>query len=212
MRLRPSIVLTVCYGAGLATGLLHFGGPLGAPAVSLALVVSRRPLALVAAGAALVGRLHADLALSGDARRCGARWPAGTMRLRVRVREPVERSGGVTTLGPLAACRGPVVSRWPPGAPVAAGDEAKVDGRWVPRPGRGGRREGTLVVIRVGALVSNPSVTDRIRNALGRAGAALYGTRGGMVSALVLGGRGGLAPALQDRFGQSGLVHMISIS
>jgi competence protein ComEC len=205
-------VLTVCYGAGLATGFLHFGGPLGVPVVSLALVVTRRPIGLVVAGAALVGRLHADLALSGDAERCGARWPAGTVRLRTRVLEPVGRSGGVTTLGPLVACRGPVVARWPAGAPVSAGDEARIDGRWVPRPGRGGRPEGTLVVIHVGAVASKPSITDRVRNVMGQAGAALYGTRGGMVSALVLGGRGGIAPELQDRFGQSGLVHLLSIS
>jgi competence protein ComEC len=212
VRLRPSIVLTVCYGAGLATGLLHFGGPLGVPAASLALVVSRQPIGLVAAGAALVGRLQADLALRGDAGRCGARWPAGMIRLRIRVLEPVGASGGVTTVRALAACRGAVPARWPVGVPAQAGDESRVEGRWIPRPGRGGRVEGTLVVIRVGSLASTPGILDRIRNLLGQAGGALYGTRSGMVAALVLGGRGAIAPELQDRFGQSGLVHLLSIS
>jgi competence protein ComEC len=212
VRLRPSIVLAVCYGAGLATGLLHFGGPLGVSTASVALIASRRPLALVAAGAALVGRLHADLALVGDTSRCGARWPAGTLRLRGRVLEPVGNAGGVTSVRARAACRGAVSARWPIGSPAAAGDEIGIEGRWIPRPGRGGRAEGTLLVTRVGQITPAPGLTDRIRNQLGEAGAALYGTRGGMVAALVLGGRGGIAPELQDRFGQSGLVHLLSIS
>ena len=82
----------------------------------------------------------------------------------------------------------------------------------MPRPGRGGRPEGTLAVTRVGPLTAAPGLADRIRNLLGEAGAALYGSRGGMVSALVLGGRGGITPELQDRFGRSGLVHLLSIS
>jgi len=212
VRLRPSIVLTIGYGAGLATGLLHWGGPLGVPGVSLALVLSRRPVALIAAGAALVGRLHADLARSGDAERCGARWPPGMLRLRVRLLEPVGAAGGMTTLASRTACRGPVPARWPAAAPVSAGDETRVEARWVPRPGRAGRPEGTLVVRRVGALSSMPGISDRLRNLLGEGAEQLYGTRGGMVSALVLGGRGGIAPELQDRFGQSGLVHLLSIS
>jgi competence protein ComEC len=212
VRPRPSIILAVCYGAGLATGLLRFGGPLGVSTVSVALVVSRQPIALVAAGATLVGRLHADFALAGDALRCGARWPAATVQLRVRVLEPVAGGGGVTSLRAHTACRGALTARWPAGVPVAAGDEVSVEGRWVPRPGRGGRADGTLVVIHPGPAVPNPDIGDRIRNRLGQAGAALYGTRAGMVSALVLGGRGGMAPELQDRFGQSGLVHLLSIS
>jgi competence protein ComEC len=95
---------------------------------------------------------------------------------------------------------------------VLAGDEVEVEGRWIPRPGRGGRPEGTLVVALVGRVRSAPGMADRIRNRLGKAGEALYGSRGGMVSALVLGGRGGITPELQDRFGQSGLVHLLSIS
>jgi competence protein ComEC len=72
--------------------------------------------------------------------------------------------------------------------------------------------EGTLVVTLVGRLRGAPGMADRIRNQLGAAGGSLYGTRAGMVSALVLGGRGGIEPELQDRFGQSGLVHLLSIS
>ncbi|HET7239907.1 MAG TPA: DNA internalization-related competence protein ComEC/Rec2, partial [Gemmatimonadales bacterium] len=92
------------------------------------------------------------------------------------------------------------------------GDEADVEGRWVPRPGRGGRPEGTLVIGLVGRVGSAPGMADRLRNRLGEGGEALYGSRAGMVSALVLGGRGGITPELQDRFGESGLVHLLSIS
>ena len=93
MKPRPSILLTACYGAGLATGLLHFGGPLGVSAVSTALALTRHPTALVGVGAVLVGRVHAELALSADPQRCGAGWVAGTLRLRVRVLEPRLRPG-----------------------------------------------------------------------------------------------------------------------
>ena len=212
MKPRSSILLTACYGAGLATGLLHFGGPLGVSAVSTALALTRHPTALVGVGAVLVGRVHAELALSADPQRCGAGWVAGTLRLRVRVLEPVSADGGVTTLRPLVSCRGVISSRWPAGAAARAGDESEVEGRWVPRAGRGGRPEGTLAVARVGRARAAPGLADRIRNLLGAAGAALYGSRAGMVSALVLGGRGGITPDLQDRFGQSGLVHLLSIS
>jgi competence protein ComEC len=206
-----SILLTACYGAGLATGLLRFGGPLGVSAVSTALVVTRHPLALMAAGAVLVGRVHAELALASDGQRCGARWSAETLRMRVRVLEPVAADGGVTTLS-LASCRGATPARWPGGIAVQAGGEAEVEGRWVPRPGRAGRPEGTLIISQVGPIRAEPGVADRVRNMLGAAAVKLYGSRAGMVSALVLGGRGGVTPELQDRFGQSGLVHLLSIS
>ena len=212
MKPRSSILLTACYGAGLATGLLHFGGPVGVSAVSMALIVTRQPAALLGAGAVLIGRMHAELALAADLRRCGAGWSAGTLRLRIRVLEPVPAAGGVTTLRAFAPCRGTISSRWPGGAAAQAGDEADIEGRWIPRPGRGGRPEGTLVVTLVGRLRASPGIADRIRNLLGGAGDSLYGSRAGMVSALVLGGRGGIEPELQDRFGQSGLVHLLSIS
>ncbi len=68
------------------------------------------------------------------------------------------------------------------------------------------------MVALVGGVGASPGIADRIRNHLSGAAEALYGSRAGMVSALVLGGRGGITPELQDRFGQSGLVHLLSIS
>ena len=181
-------------------------------AAGFALVMSRQPAALVGAAAILIGRAHAELALAADQQRCGARWTAGIIRGRVRVLEPVALAGGVTTLRPSGSCRGPISARWPGGAPAWAGDETDIEGRWVPRPGRAGRPEGTLVVTRVGRASARPGLADRVRNRLTVSSEALYGRRAGMVCALVLGGRGGIAPELQDRFGQSGLVHLLSIS
>jgi competence protein ComEC len=47
---------------------------------------------------------------------------------------------------------------------------------------------------------------------LARSSRTLYGERAPMVDALILGRRGGIDRALQDRFAQSGLVHLLSIS
>jgi len=57
-----------------------------------------------------------------------------------------------------------------------------------------------------------PSPAARLRTTLGYASAELYGARGPLVDALMLGRRGGIDPDLQDRFAQSGLVHLLSIS
>jgi competence protein ComEC len=55
-------------------------------------------------------------------------------------------------------------------------------------------------------------VSARLRTALARASAELYGSRAPLVDALMLGRRGAIDPDLQDRFAQSGLVHLLSIS
>jgi hypothetical protein len=63
VRLRPAILFTTAYGAGLATGLLHFGGPAGVLAVPLvALFARRKPLFTLLAAAALLGRLSGEIA------------------------------------------------------------------------------------------------------------------------------------------------------
>jgi competence protein ComEC len=53
---------------------------------------------------------------------------------------------------------------------------------------------------------------SRMRTALFLSSRRLYGSRAPMVDALVLGRRGGIDPELQNRFAQSGLVHLLSIS
>jgi competence protein ComEC len=200
------------YWAGLATGLLHLGGPVGVAALSLGLALSRRPLILLAGGGVLAGRLSGELAVALEREQCAARLPGAQLRLRVGVLEPADASGGRITLDPEAACRGKLSARWPRGRPVQAGQRARIVARWIPRPGLGGRPGGTLVVTEAAVVETRARLSDRLHNYLYAASHRLDGARAGMVDALILGRRGGIDPELQDRFAQSGLVHLLSIS
>ncbi len=213
MRLRPPILLTVAYGAGLATGLLHFPAVFGVMAMTLAVAgICRRGLGILLAAAALLGNLSARIAWLGEAHRCAAQLPAGQLRLKVRLLEPADSAGGKPLLQPISGCLDPVAAIWPQGHPLAAGLTAAVVARWIPRPGVAGRPSGTLIVAEVESSGGNPASGARLRTALARASRTLYGDRSPMVDALILGRRGGIDRALQDRFAQSGLVHLLSIS
>nr|MBA3258023.1 ComEC/Rec2 family competence protein [Gemmatimonadales bacterium] len=213
MRPCSPVLFTAAYGAGLATGLLRFGTPLGATAVAVALALTGRPLPVLLGSAALVGRLSAEVAWLAETARCNTRFPQATLRLRVRVVEPVDALGGRIAVRPIGgSCIGSVMARWPRGHSVAAGSEVAVDGKWVVRPGPGGRPGGTLAVRQVGRILPRPSPADRLRTYLYQTSHRLYGARAGMVDALILGRRGGIDPELQDRFAWSGLVHLLSIS
>jgi competence protein ComEC len=200
------------YWAGLATGLLHFGGPLGVTALSIGLALSGRSLSLLAVAGMLAGRLSGELAVALEREQCSARLPAGQLRVQARVLEPADAEGGRITLDPDADCRGKLWARWPRGHPVQAGARAAIVARWVPRPGLGGRPGGTLVVMEATVLETRTRLTDRLHNYLYHASHRLYGARAGMVDALILGRRGGIDLELQDRFARSGLVHLLSIS
>jgi competence protein ComEC len=200
------------YWAGLVTGLLHFGGPLGVTAASLGLALSGHRLGLLAGGGVLAGRLSGELAVALERDQCATRLPDSQLRLGVTVLEPADAAGGRITLAPDARCRGKVSARWPRGHPVQAGARAQVVARWVPRPGLGGRRGGTLVVTEATVIETGARLSDRLHNYLYAASHRLYGSRAGMVDALILGRRGGIDPDVQDRFARSGLVHLLSIS
>ena len=214
MRMRPAVLFTTAYGAGLATGLLHFGGPIGVVAVTLAAaLLARNPLLSVLMAAALLGRLSGELAWLREAGQCGARLPAGRLVLSVRLLEPADSTGGLLAVRPLlAGCSGPVSSRWPSGHPVKAGLAVEVTGQWIPRPGVARRPGGMLLVSDVGSSAGRPALGARLRTALAQNSRTLYGNRAPMVDALILGRRGGIDRTLQDRFAQSGLVHILSIS
>jgi len=214
MRLRPAILFTTAYGAGLATGLLHFGGPVGVVAVTLAAAfLARNPLLGFLTAAALLGRLSGELAWLREADQCAARLPAGRLALSVRLVKPADSAGGLVALQPLRArCSGPVSSRWPSGHPVEAGVAVEVTGQWLPRPGVALRPAGMLLVGDVGISAGRPALGARLRTALAHSSRALYGNRAPMVDALILGRRGGIDRTLQDQFAQSGLVHLLSIS
>ncbi len=215
MRLRPAILFTTAYGAGLATGLLHFGAPLGVVAVTLAAaILVRQPLAILLASAALLGRLSGELAWLGEADQCAARLPVGRIALSARLLEPADSAGGLLVLQPMrAGCVGPVPSRWPSGHAVDAGLVVQVTGQWIPRPSAANRPSGTLLISDVSDSPGpRAAATARLRTALAHSSRELYGIRAPMVDALILGRRGGIDRALQERFAQSGLVHLLSIS
>jgi competence protein ComEC len=214
---RPAILLTLAYGAGLATGLLRFGAPVGALLVLAATAgvaaAVRRPLACLLVVAAALGRGSAELAWVVDAGSCAARLPAGRVRLAVLLHEPVPLEGGRLEVTPIGAgCAGSVAARWPAGDPRLAGVTSRIEGTWIPRPGTAGRAGGILAVAGGGPGQGFPTLSERLRTVVAGASRELYGTRAPLVDALMLGRRGGIDPELQDRFAQSGLVHLLSIS
>ena len=210
---RPALLLTSCYWAGLATGLLRFGSPWLAVPILAAGVAGGRPLPLLLAAAATLGRASGELAWAAEAGRCAARLRPGRLRLTVRLAEPVTLEGGRVQVDPVAAgCSGELDARWPPGVAMAAGYRCRIEASWIPRRGTAGRTAGTLVVTSAGPAEGAPGVAARLRTALGDASRSLYGGRAMLVDALMLGRRGGIDPELQDRFAQSGLVHLLSIS
>lgn len=203
----------MAYGAGLATGLLRFGAPVSVAALALAAASSRQPVALLVGAAVLVGRLSGEVAWVAESSRCPSRMPEGPLRITVRLLEPVDGAGGRIAVRPFVRrCTGSVIARWPRGSAARAGAEVLVEARWVPRRGVGGRPAGTLVVTRVGEPVLRSDFQDRLRTYVFETSHRLYGSRAGMVDALILGRRGGIDPELQDRFAWSGLVHLLSIS
>jgi len=207
------LLFTACYGAGLATGLLRVGSPFGVALMLGAALVARRRLGCLLAVAAALGHANGAVALLADRERCAARLPPGRPTLTVRLAEPAWPEGGLVQVLPLGAhCRGDVSARWPGGSAAGAGLEARVDATWIPRPGIAGRADGTLVVRGADRPRGSPGVAARLRMALGAASRSLYGARAPLVDALMLGRRGGIDSDLQDRFAQSGLVHLLSIS
>jgi competence protein ComEC len=213
VRPRPALLFTLCYGAGLATGLLRLGTSLGVVPLLGAAIAGGRPLPILLAAAASLGRVSGELAWRADGERCPARLRAGRVRLTVRLAEPVGMEGGRVQVEPVGAgCTGELAARWPVGAAVAAGYTSRVEAAWVPRPGAAGRPDGMLVVMGADPPRGSPSLGARLRTTLSEASRAMYGARAPLVDALMLGRRGGIDPELQDRFAQSGLVHLLSIS
>lgn len=155
------------------------------------------------------------LAWRAESGACTGRLPAGRIRLVVRTLERADEAGGRIQVQPeRAGCTGPVTARWPADAAVASGSRVEVTGRWIPRPGRFERSDGTLSVVRTGAVEggARPGLADRLRNALTERSRVLYGPRASLVDALVLGRRADMSDELRDAFARSGLVHLLSIS
>lgn len=209
----PAVLLVLSFGAGLATGLSHFWalacGILVAGA--LAHVLGRATALPVAAAAA--GLAVGLLARHDETRSCAAQLPGGPIELDVMLLEPVTHEGGIASVNPLGAgCLGAVTARIPRGTAFDAGQQLRVHATWTPGLRRLAEPDGMLVIRRTAPGPVAHRLEFRVRNALARASARLYGARAPLVDALVVGRRSGMDRDLRNAFASSGLVHLLSIS
>ena len=207
-----ALLVPIFYGAGLATGLLHFSAAAGVIAVLGLVAVRRRPALTLAVGTFLLGLAAAALAHAADRGSCAARLPERSGTVVVRLRDPASGRGLARATLPGLQCRGTIDLRWNAGEGADAGTELRVQGRWMRRGSAGGRAGGLLLIASAETIRSDPGAAEQARTAVSGRARTLYGARAPLVDALVLGTRGGLDPAVRDRFAFSGLVHLLSIS
>jgi competence protein ComEC len=209
---RPAVILILSFEAGLAIGLSHFPAPGFASVVLgvLCLGLARSRLLWLPCVAAL-GFLFGLAARSASERECSARLPAGPITLTLRLEEPV--TSGVALARP-EDCRGPIAVRIRGTGLLPSGSRLRVEGRWIPSRRFGGRPGGLLVVGKFSPTPSTqpPGLSDQLRTWLARTTTRLYGSRAGLVDALLVGRRGGIDAPLNAAFSRSGLVHLLSIS
>ncbi|MDX2192423.1 MAG: DNA internalization-related competence protein ComEC/Rec2 [Gemmatimonadales bacterium] len=213
--LHPAYLVPLSFGAGLAAGFARFPGTDPWLFGTLLLVVAawRRGPAALAALLVLLGAAAAELASADEARSCRAALPEARLALTVRLREPSPPEGGVVEAEPLGAgCIGTLRLRWSARSAHPAGVTLSLTGRWRRQEPWGGRARGTLAVESARVVAASPSLGDQLRTTIAERAGRLFGTRAGMVEALVTGRRGGIDRDLQDRFAESGLVHLLSIS
>jgi len=206
------VLLVLVFEAGLATGLARFlDPPIGIGILGLLLLLAnRRPLGWLA-GAVSAGFVLGMVTRSAASRSCAASLPAAPVGIAIRLLEPVE--DGVASAAVLdPRCRGALTVRVREGRLLPAGSRWTATGRWIPAPRFGGRPDGILVVSNLTALAGRPGPTDRLRTWVARTTERLYGSRAGLVEALLVGRRGGIDPSLNAAFARAGLVHLLSIS
>lgn len=209
---RPVVLLVLVFEAGLATGLSRFLEPAFGAGVLLGLVVlaRRHPLGWLP-GALLAGFALGSVTRTVSAGSCAARLEEGPVTVPIRLLEPVE-DGVAAARVTGGGCRGQITVRVRETRLLAAGTRWNVAGRWIVSRRFGGRPDGILVVQRLERLSGNPGSADRLRTWIARTTSRLYGTRAGLVEALLVGRRGGIDPSLNAAFARSGLVHLLSIS
>ena len=212
--LAPAVLLILAFGAGLATGLLHYEVP--ALVLLIPLIVfswSRQPVLAHAGLVLALGTLSGALTRSRNEAECTRLLPAGRIELSVRLKEAVGEAGGPGPVAAVAAgCLGEVPARWPAGEAGRPGDVWRVEGKWVPPAAGPGSRRGVLVIAQATLVDSNPGMAERLRGALVATTATLYGDRAPLVDALILNRKGSLDPHLSEAYARSGLVHILSIS
>lgn len=206
-----SLQLTLAIGAGLATGLAHFPDPLSVAVATLAAALLLGRLSCSVVALALVAALAWGHALrSRSPASCAAVMPLGEQRFQVRLVDPGIGTSRVMPLG--LGCDGVVRARWPRNVRIPAGTTARISARWLPRRGALDRPQGTLQVRSMASVQGRPSLLARSRTRVADATLELFGSRAGLVDALVSGRTGGIAPEIRDRFAAAGLIHVLSIS
>jgi competence protein ComEC len=209
---RPSLLLVLLFEAGLATGLSRFPGPMIVLGASLlgALLLQRWKLGWLAAFLVLGLSLGA-LTRARSERSCAALLPAAEVALTVELVDPV--TDGLARAALLdRRCSGAIQLRLRAPRLLPAGSGLAARGRWIPQRRFGGRPDGLLVVRELAVRPSAPSLAERLSTWLARTTSRLYGSRSGLVDALLVGRRGGIDPGLNAAFARSGLVHLLSIS
>lgn len=209
------MLLALGYGAGLATGLLHFGDPASALLLLAVLAAATRTsapawsLMLLAMGA---GRVAAWGAWQLEPRRCAAGLRAGEVRLAGIPRDPAGELAPVR-FHVAGRCVGDIVVRWPPGAAPAVGQRVSVEGRWIPRAdGPAGRPGGALIARRFTPEPGPVPLSLAWRGRLFATTAELYGSRAPLVDALLFDRRGAVDRTVRTAYAEAGLVHLLSIS
>ncbi|HEY3934990.1 MAG TPA: ComEC/Rec2 family competence protein [Gemmatimonadales bacterium] len=204
-------MLTMGYGAGLATGLARFPDPV---AVVVVVVVASWLLrdewwiaALPALAAGVLAGTHGQVVAR---RSCAARLPLGTGSYVVRAIDPGEGTGRVDVLS--LTCEGSVIAAWPRAARIDAGRTAKVSGRWIPAARALDRPDGVLMIANVGVTGGHPTAVEQLRTTLVRRARERFGPRAPLVDALMAGWRGELDPDLKAAFASAGLMHLLAIS
>jgi competence protein ComEC len=198
--------MMLAFGAGLWTGLSFFvpSGVHWILGLAGAAGVVRGGWRGVLLGAgvvgALCGALRADLARN----ECRSRWSPGTVAAVLRLHD-APGSSGVATASVVHSpirCRGSLRLRI--AGPVPAGATVVAVGTYL--------SHGVVRVTHRRVLSGERPLRFRLRAAIAARIGHLYGARGALVEALVLGRRDDLPQALRQTFADAGLAHLLAIS
>ena len=211
----PILYLTTAFALGLLAGLRTGNAEWGVvlPVLVGAAVLARRaPLGAALGVMAVAGALWGAAAVRERQDTCAGRWSreqgAGSRAALLRLTDPVPATGGiadgVVQGGP---CGGSLRIRWPEAHPARGGTEWVVAGRWL-----GEARGGIFAARRVRLLDPEPRGRGALRERVAARSRELFGSRAGLVDALVIGRRSELDAELRDRYSRSGLSHLLSIS
>ncbi len=207
----PALIGLVSFGFGITAGLAG-GWSAGVALIGALGGVAGWPRFRGAAVILAIGVGHGRAARWQDDGGCNAILPVGPLELTGRVAEPA-MSGQPAGFRPAGRCGGSIMIRLRGGADTLwAGQLVRLDGRWTQAPKGLGPARGLLIVQTATVTPGLIRPAERLRNWLVQTVGELYGSRAGVIRALILGSRGTIDPVLSEAFARSGLVHLLSIS